>query len=288
MKKFSIIGIIIALVLSMSMAVLATEEVLDSVGRSDSLKVSAEIKQKLGIEVSENVVKIYNISIHTAFASVQSIDELLEKEGLVLSEYYAIKSIDGMLKYRSIVENNPVDLSDVQTNQKAMKAFQDNTVISKISSDIKVYEIYYLSGETSYSGTAIYYKTNKGDFVYYIHYAIGGSEYLFPITDFCEYQKTIYNERAKYADLDGGVDISQLWDLSKYDIHSTNFDIKTNIQQQIGSENKQQINNFEDASSANSDHHQNILKWEAILIGTILLLGLSLLIGLRAKKLKSR
>lgn len=287
MKNIIIIGIIIAIIVTMPMAVFAAEEDFDTVEINDSLKISAEVKQQLGAEASEKVIKIYNLSIHMAFAGIHSIDELLEKEDLILSEYYAVQSADGMLNYKSIVNNMAVDLSNVLTNQKAMKEFQDNTVATKILSDSEVFGTYYLSGETCYSGTAIYYKTNKGDFVYYSHYAIGDSEYLFPIKDFCEYQRAIYDEMTKYADLDGGVDISQLWDLSKYDIHSTDFCIKTNVQQQLGVEDHQQQNNAEGTLSSNFNRIENIFKWGVVVLGVIFLLAASIFIGVRVNNKKN-
>jgi len=67
-------------------------------------------------------------------------------------------------------------------------------------------------------GIAIYYKTTVGDYIYYNHYSIG--EKLFPIEDFCKYQKAISDELAKHPNENDGsdIDISSIMDLSKYDL----------------------------------------------------------------------
>lgn len=261
MKKFIIIGLIITIILSIPMVVFA-EEVITVLEYKDSMTISDEERKQLNVKDSENVIRIYNLSIHMAFSGINSIEELFEKE-LILSEYYAIYTADNTLNYKSIVGNKAENLSDVIINYKALKALKDSKITTKITSDIEIYETYYLSGETSYTGSVIYYKTNKGDYVYYNHYALENGEYLFPVKDFCDYQKAIYNEISKFADMDGGVDISAIWDLSKYDITD------------IVEENTVQTNQT-----------QNIVKLETILAVVIIIVALSG-IGFRFYKRKT-
>ena len=188
------------------------------------------------------------------------------------------------LSYKDIIDGTVVSLAgDMSTNQKAIKFLQDNTVATKIPAGAEIYETYYLSGENSYSGTAIYYKTNKGDFVYYSHYAVGDSEYLFPVKDFCEYQRAIYDEMGKYADLDGGVDISQLWDLTRYDIHSEDFNIQTDIEHQIIDDDRQQQNGVDVVTSLKYDDFKNVAKWGMVFIGALLLIVAAVFVGIRIK-----
>lgn len=260
MKKIIIIGLILIMIMSIPMGVFAAEEDTTVLEYNDSLKISDEERQQLNVKESENVIRIYNLSIHMAFSEINSIDELFEKE-LVLSEYYAIHTADNTLNYKGIVGSKVENLSDVIINPKALKALQDSRITTKLSSDIEIYETYYFSGETSYTGSAIYYKTNKGDYVYYNHYAFGNSEYLFPAKDFCEYQKAICNEISKSADLDGGVDISKIWDLSKYDINSEGLGMEENMQ-------------FADIAGQ-TDQTQNIVKWGTIFAVIIIIVTLS-------------
>lgn len=277
MKKLFAILVIIAIIMSIPVAVFAEEGERFVVEKTDSSKISAEVKQQLGVKASERVIKMYNVSLHGVFNQINSIDELFETKGLILEEYYAVQSSDGTLSYKKIADNSIVELNSRSISQEAITAFQDNTVTAKISPDIEVYESYYLSGEACHTGTAIYYKTNKGDFVYYNYYAIGNSEYLFPIKDFCEYQREICAELQKYPDSFGGADISQLWDLTKYDIHSTAFDLNVNAQQPTV---------VDGANPSQSDNLKNIT-WGIAIAGIVLAAAVGVYIGVRAHKRKA-
>ncbi len=288
MKKSILIGIIFAMLITMSMTVFAAENGVDTVKNKDSINISQEERQLLGAKDSEKVIRIYNVSIRNAFANVKSIDELLKSEGLILSQYYLVQAVDNTYIYKDIIDNVSIDLgNDVPIDSRAMKALQENKVIAKVSSEIEIYETYYLTGETTYTGSAIYYKTNKGDYVYYSYYAVGSGEYLFPIKDFCEYQKAIQSEIAKYPNSDGGVDISQLWDLSKYDIHSANFKIATDTNSPTDVENQQSKPYVEDLQSQQNvkddsqpDGLKNSAKWVFTFAGVVLLISASVFIGI--------
>lgn len=80
-------------------------------------------------------------------------------------------------------------------------------------------------------GTAVYYKTNKGDYVYFNHLSIG--EYLFPIEAFCAYQRAILDEALQYPDRVGSVSYSQVWDLSPYDFKADTFNLHAEIPEGI-------------------------------------------------------
>ena len=225
MKKFIIFGFVAVMVFLNFLIVYASKSDTAKVTDNDSLNISNEERRLLNVEASDNVIKVYNLAIYDAFSTVNSIEELFEKE-LIFSEYYAVQKKDNTIVYRDVVNNEAVELNGVILNQKTINRLFDNEIISRISSDIEVYGIYYLSGETSYTGSAIYYQTNKGDYVYYDHYSLKSGEYLFPIKDFCELQKAIIYDLSLHPDLDdGGVDISRLYEVSKYDIHSSSFDI---------------------------------------------------------------
>ena len=284
MKNIIKIVVIAAMIVLMPMTAFAVENDSDVTEMNDSLNISTEIKQQLGVGNTEKAIKMFNVSMHFAFADIHNIDELLEKDDLILSEYYAIQSVDGTLSYKDIIDGTVVSLAgDMSTNQKAIKFLQDNTVATKIPAGAEIYETYYLSGENSYSGTAIYYKTNKGDFVYYSHYTVGDSEYLFPVKDFCEYQRALYDEMGKYPDLDGGVDISQLWDLTRYDIHSEDFNIQTDIEHQIIDDDRQQQNGVDVVTSLKYDDFKNVAKWGMVFIGALLLIVAAVFVGIRIK-----
>ena len=102
MKKRSIIlkniikiVVIAAMIVLMPMTAFAVENDSDVTEMNDSLNISTEIKQQLGVGNTEKAIKMLNVSMHFAFADIHNIDELLEKDDLILSEYYAIQSVDG-------------------------------------------------------------------------------------------------------------------------------------------------------------------------------------------------
>lgn len=264
MKKTLIIGLILAMIMSLPVIAFAAEERSADMEFNDSLAISDEVRQQLNVHASERVFKIYNISIHMAFSQINCVEELLENDELILSEYYAIQTTEGALSYRGVIDNKVVNFSDdVTINSTALKALQNGDVAKKISSDVEIYKTYYFSGETSYTGSAIYYKTSKGDYVYYNHYALGNGEYLFPVKDFCDYQRAVYEELVKHADLDGGVDIGSIWNLSKYEIDT---------------------NSSKPDNSLQNNYPQNTVKWWAIPFGAVLVSVVGTILGVRYYK----
>ena len=65
-------------------------------------------------------------------------------------------------------------------------------------------------------GTAIYYETEKGDFVYY-------EGYFFPKDDFISIMRELRSQMGSDTP-PGGFDITSVCDLTKYDINSPKFD----------------------------------------------------------------
>ncbi len=202
----------------------------------DSFNIDSSIKEKIGVLENDKVVfKIYSISIHHDFSTANSIKEILAEENILCTTYVVEKEDGGYKFYQNyngeyleifsnrftIIDGNEVQLPVVSFSDEIMTAFMTNDIINKISSTIQIKNIYYLDGASTRTGTAIYYETDKGDYVYYRHHSIG--EKLFPLSDFCSYQKEIYNEILKYADLDGTFSLDGIWDLSKYDFNSDSF-----------------------------------------------------------------
>ena len=274
MKKILIVGLILAMIMSLPVVAFAAEERNTNMEFNDSLTISDEVRQQLNVQTSESIYRIYNLSIYMAFSQINCVEELLEKDELILSEYYVIQTTEGTLSYRGVIDNKVVNFGDdVTINSTALKAFQNGDVAKKISSDIEIYETYYFSGETSYTGSAIYYKTNKGDYVYYNHYALGNGEYLFPVKDFCDYQRAVYDELVKHANLDGGVDIGSIWNLSKYEINSPDFEIDTNSSRPD--------------NSLQNNYPQNTVKWWVILFGVVLVSVVGTILGVCYYKRKT-
>ncbi len=212
----------------------------------DSLSISDDIKEHFRVYETysdentkperrlvqdfKSIIRYYNVPVRFVFTEYDNIDNILAS-AYATKKYYVVEQHDGTLQCynehlkemksnrQTIKNGETVTLPYLDIPEKAFERFNDPDFVKKyISPNVNVKNVYYLSGESSHMGTAIYYRTDKGDYVYYNHYSIG--EKLFPIEDFCKYQKAISDELAKHSDENGSgdIDISDLMDLSKYEL----------------------------------------------------------------------
>ncbi len=178
-----------------------------------------------------NIISVYNTPLRFAFTEYSNIDGVLTGKEL-LAKYYAVEHKDGSftffnedlkkLKSNSYTEidGKTVELPFINMPEGAVNAYKNSDFAKKyISPDAEIESVYYLSSESSMMGTAVYYKTSVGDYVYFVHYDIGSA--LFPITDFCKYQQAINDEISKHQDLDAGdLNIAGIWNLSEYELQA--------------------------------------------------------------------
>ena len=130
---------------------------------------------------------------------------------------YAFKSSRGEYTYKIERGDEFDSIEKIYIDKDAMQMLQSGEVTKFIAPDVVVYNVYYLDGYGNQTGTAIYYNTNKGDFVYYCCYAVG--ECLLTLDAFCAYSKAVWDGANGYSyDFDA-------WDLSVYDFRSEGFDL---------------------------------------------------------------
>lgn len=213
--------------------------------KEDSQNISEDVAENLGVweiysdeftkperrlsEDFKSVMKVYNVPIRFAFSEFNNIDEVLKSEE-ILGTYYVVEHTDCSLDIYNDslekvssnrlaeVDGKVTTILPIDISYRALEKFQDDSFIEKnISEDVELKNVYFLSGESCMMGTAIYYRTTAGDYVYYNHYDIG--ETIFPIDDFCKYQQAICDEIAKNPYADSGINISGVWDLSPYTIN---------------------------------------------------------------------
>lgn len=201
--------------------------------KGDSLNISNEAKEQFRVYENysdentkserrlvkdfKNVVKVYNVPIRHAFTEYQNINDVMQSD-YVLGEYYIVERTDGTLEYYG---DDFTTVSPLNNADKPLAAVKNNDFAKRyISSDAVIEGVYYLYGERSMMGTAVYYKTSVGDYVYYYYHTIG--EMLFPLNDFCDFQQAISDEYAKNPDADGGIDIASVWNLSSYMLRDVN------------------------------------------------------------------
>lgn len=223
LKKIIFFSLALCLLLSIGSYVCATENMVEA---EDSKLINVEIVKMLDAGNAESVLRIYNIPITVAFAAYDDIHSVLSSEEF-LGEYYALKTTDNHYTYKIREADDFVPVKINNISQQALEMCQTGEVSRYIASDVVVNNTYYLSGEACRMGSAIYYETNKGDYVYFNHLDVG--EKLFPIEAFCAYQRAILDEASQYPDRVGSACYSQVWDLSPYDFRSDSFNPNAEI-----------------------------------------------------------
>lgn len=195
----------------------------------DSRNVPAKLLYLTHPGEGDILFRYYNIGILFEFAERDSIEAILEKAIEDSIPLYALETSDGQ---RVVFEtyDNGASYETADKNHQgswANPSFQEHRTgeaIRTVSPDIIIESMYYLKGENSMMGTAIYYKTNLGDYVFFKHSSIG--ERLFSAEAFFEYNRALYAEIVR-ANADGsqvGVFNYSDWDLSAYDYRSEDFD----------------------------------------------------------------
>ena len=182
----------------------------------DSRNISPEVLERIALEDTELVFKCYVLHIESVFTNYTNIDEILDKSYGV--RYVQKEFSDPYLnifitdKNGKVIERAYTKNTDIVIYQETLDELQNAEAIKAVSPDIVVQSVYYLWGENMRMGTAIYYKTNLGDYVYYRQHWLG--EKLFPAEVFFAYHSR--------NSIDGGA--KKALDISVYDYRSPNFD----------------------------------------------------------------
>ncbi|MBO4878074.1 MAG: leucine-rich repeat protein [Ruminococcus sp.] len=203
---------------------------VDETAAEDSLNIREDIRERFRtyevysdsetkpelrlVSEPKRILKIYNAP-PTAFAYNDNIDDILA--GSVLSEYYIVDYYDKATEYYRIGEEELIKLNRTDgfssvIENKAIQRLTDPDFVKKyISEDAEPLNVYYLSGKPSMCGTAIYYNTTAGEYVYYKGHISG--EYLFTLADFCDYEKAMTDEGKEHTDTNWTLN-EYIWDFS--------------------------------------------------------------------------
>lgn len=192
----------------------------------DSSHISEETLGQLPLEEGDRVVRLYNISILSDFSLNDNIDDLLQNfEPQVI---YAVESMNGERNAYGFWDGDCVQMHHYDGFYVLLETYLNNSVIELLDPNIVVEQSYYFMGETNYNGSAIYYKTTLGDYVYYrcMRHGFDG-EYLFSADAFFSAIKLALEiEREQYKEpVVGGSDNDELESyISAYKIGSDHFD----------------------------------------------------------------
>lgn len=269
MKKVITLFTVLVLVISMlCFPIHAT----DDLNPMDSRYLSPQILEKFDLDETELLVKCYASVITWDFNDYTNIDEILANAFGVV---YLQKKFSDPVLYASEFDKNgewiegiPTGVNGVNFYQQTLHELQTGEAIKTISADITVQSLYYLWGENNRMGTAIYYETNMGDYVYYRQHGVG--ELLFPAEAFFEYQKAICETMFAYPDANSGSEIGNPWDLSVYDYRSPDFNPNTPFPKQA-------------STTPAESSIDPILLWTGIAAGVLLLATISAFFIIKAR-----
>lgn len=132
--------------------------------QEDSTNISEETLALLPLEEGDQVVRVYVTYLAIVFAHCRSIDELWLSD-ISVSDYYVVTSADGTITVYVIKNGEIRNLGPENWVHRIMDIYLKGEVIHLVHPDISVKSSYYLAG-SSFTGQAIYYKTNLGDYVY--------------------------------------------------------------------------------------------------------------------------
>lgn len=191
----------------------------------------------LNADTFKNGFRLYNTPVRFVFSEYSNIDEAFDSKYMNIC-YYVVEHTDGwfsfyneeLKEYKSgrstIRDGKEVKLPYGEVDQRAYAVYLDSDIVKeRISPDVVIKEKYFLSGESNHMGTAVYFKTSAGDYVYFTNYDVG--EVFMPVAEFCKLQKAIREELSKYPDDNGGgaVDLTGVYDISPYRLSSETEEI---------------------------------------------------------------
>ena len=201
MKK--IIGIIILMSIFLSSLGFACYAATES-DPYDSLKVPVEEAERFRHHPSLVIIKAYNRNLMYSFYKNQTIDEVLG-ECLEIDKSYFNASKEGdnafvrrYNGYQIISAATEVDWSKVNVYKNVLFP---QRVFEKASMNVNVKNVYFFYDKLSWYSFYIYYKTDRGDYVYYKPNTWEETEYLFTNEEFYDFSKNYYEQiEREYGD----------------------------------------------------------------------------------------
>ncbi|MBE6960672.1 MAG: hypothetical protein E7448_08145 [Ruminococcaceae bacterium] len=191
----------------------------------DSADVSDAHRSLLGVPEDATVIRMYNTPVMFVFSELDTIEAVLA--GSKMQIIYYVEMPDGTVKELTLSEGEAYEMDESAFTPQAIEAFKDGHVLDLIGEEVTVQNVYYLTGESSRAGTAIYYRTDKGDYVYYNYWELG--ECFFTAETFGKLMDEIVEEKAKNGHLDGGMGMIGDWDLSAFRIDSPTFNLNAQL-----------------------------------------------------------
>ena len=170
-----------------------TAKIVNELAEYSAINIDDNMQEAMGVKKDEKVIRVQERPLTLSFTQYNSIEEIL-KSGSEDETYYVI--VQGTVITR-IYEEEEIryDLSDLKGRPGIVLAFLNHSIEEQLPQEATVLDVYFLWDGPSHGGCAIYYVTNKGDFVYYgssiTHAVTGTQQSLFTAGEFFEVMRTI-------------------------------------------------------------------------------------------------
>ncbi len=160
------------------------------------MEIDDSIKAAIGVKDDEKVIRVHNSPIVFAFNTYGSIEEILVSDYIDETFYVVVRDneIVSLHQLREKLEVMDLDLENslFRGEEPNISVLLNNDITAELPEGTTVLDVYYLWGETNHQGSALYYKTDKGDFVYYKYYLTGGRHPFFTASAFFDIMREIY------------------------------------------------------------------------------------------------
>ncbi len=198
----------------------------DRLGEYSAASVGETVLQQLNAKDGDTVLKTYNCGVVTTFGNYPSVEDVL-LNGRYLQIIYAVKrkgAAENDWSFYSYYDGELVRMYDNDSSFTGvipvLKYLKDDDFVKETTGAKVVINKFLFFNPTMHQGTAIYYQTDKGDYVYYNRSNTGN--YLFTAERFFAIVGEAYSKMGPDVPPGGGDYLAGV-DLSAYDMDSPDF-----------------------------------------------------------------
>ncbi len=229
MKKFAIFALLLALVLALPVVAGAQEPV------ADSDDIEPAILEQIALRDSERVVKIYYVDMY-GFLLHDSLEDVIaqcsrEQPVYAVLSGSTVLSCFQMNDSGELIQLEPGNSGTYAFSAASVEEYVNRGGLNRLGDGVEVTASYLLYGGVGY-GTAIYYETNRGVFVYFhapgSSLSHGKAEYLMPLKEFIWVQQKdiIYRDFCEKNVYSGSWDAAYMDNYENFEIHAENFTMR--------------------------------------------------------------
>ncbi len=162
----------------------------------DQIKELAEYstaKETIGVKDNQKLIGYYRLPLADMF-DTDSIEEILTSE-YVLNIYYLVEQNGKIIKSYACEEGDISRMSVYPPEAEPIPVLLNEVLPEQLPDNAEVLDVYFLDGELSHHGTALYVRTNKGDFVYYNYFltsqVLGKQQTFFTKSEFFDLMRAV-------------------------------------------------------------------------------------------------